>query len=451
MNCTGVDFSDMSVTIISEKPSILNDSRIYIKENDPDVELTECGIYTESFDFTLDNNVISNFDTGIYSPPLVGKATRIGRVTNNTITFDLSEESQKRTGKNTGISIADSEVDIDNNEIINPDDGIEASQSSGRITNNTVTFDAGGTQKQKGGEKKGIYILNNSNMEVTSNVIISTDINSLSISGIEIENSSVIASYNVISFTEYTKGYSYYGFYTTGLEIGSQFINNTINNSTDGLHNIGGSYDIDFINNIVWGSDNGNVNSDKDILIAYNNDILGVKIGLKEDKDNFKFDPIYKSVKISDFYLNYNSPCIDTGFEDKDFHIYGTNFYGAAPDRGAIEYYVAVITDPESPANINISEDTGWATITWDSVTDANSYKIFGSDDPYGTFTYIKSTASTSWGTSVTGTKYFYYIIASTDAAKSDIEEPITLDKKTIVIKKPKKKILRKEEKLSNR
>nr|MDA3838683.1 right-handed parallel beta-helix repeat-containing protein [Candidatus Delongbacteria bacterium] len=448
MNCTGVDFSDMSITIASDKPSILNDSRIYIKTNDPNVELTEYGINIQnSLDFTITNNVISNFDTGIYSPPL-GKATRIGRITNNVITFAASVSS-KRPGKNTGISVANTNADIDNNEIINPDDGIEASQSSGRITNNVITFVA--SASSKGGNKKGIYVLNGSNMEVTSNLITSPDTETTSISGIEIENSSVIASYNVIDFTKYDSKFMYYGFYTSGLGTNSQFINNTINNATYGFYNTGTADPTDFYNNIVWGNINGHVYSDINILLAYNNDILGEKSGMLEDKDNFKSDPIYKSVKISDFYLNDNSQCIDTGIKVKDFHELGVNFYGDNPDVGALEFYVAVITAPSSPSNVNISENSGWATITWNAVANANSYEIWSSTDPYGTFSYVKSTASTSWGTSVTETKYFYYVIASTDASKSNIEKPITLDKKTIVIKRPKKKNLRDANEISIR
>ena len=277
---------------------------------------------------------------------------------------------------------------------------------------------------------------------------------STSISGIEIESSSVLASYNVIDFTKYNTKSTYYGFFTTVLGVGSQFINNTINNSTYGIYNENGSNYIDFINNIVWGNiieNGGSIYSNLNTLKVYNNDILGNLSGIEEEKDNFQENPTYKSVKISDFYLDSYSKCINAGKEIKDFHVYGTNFYGNAPDVGALEFYVAVITDLDSPANVNISTSESLATISWNAVTDANSYKIYRSADPYGTFSYLKSTSSTSWGATVTSTPYFYYIIASTDAAKSDIEEPIILDKKTITIKKPKIKILKKTNKLSNR
>ena len=447
INCTGINFSNWYLKITSEDPLKLNDSRIYIETNDPNQELTEYGInVAASLDFEIINNVISNFDCGIYSPPF-GKASKKGRITNNTISFD-SEPASKGT-KNVGISVSDTDADIDNNEIINPDEGIEASQSSGRITNNTVSFDS--EPASKGAIKKGIYIFNGSNMEVTDNLITSVDTGTTSISGIEIENSSVVASYNVIDFIKYDSKNTYYGFFTTNLGAGSQFINNTINNATYGFYNIGNADPTDFINNIVWGDINGHVYSDRDILRAYNNDVLGEMSGLLDDKDNFRLDPTFKSVKISDFYLDATSKCIDTGMKIKDFHVYGTNFYGEAPDRGAVEFYVAVIINLDSPANVNISENSGWATITWNSVTDANSYKIYRSTDPYGTFSFVKSTTSTSWGTSVTGTRYFYYVIASTDATKSNIEEPIDLDKNTIKIKKPKIKILKKTNESSNR
>nr|MDA3885959.1 right-handed parallel beta-helix repeat-containing protein [Candidatus Delongbacteria bacterium] len=456
MNCTGVELSGWYLNITSDKPLTLNDSKVYIKKNDPNVELTECGIDIGlSLDFTITNNIIANFDTGIYSPPIqAGKASRRGRITNNVVSFDPSE-SQKRTGKNTGISVTDTDAEIDNNEIINPDDGIEASQSSGRITNNTVSFDPSESQKQKGADKKGIYILNNSNMEVTSNLITSNDTATLSISGIEVENSSVVASYNVIDFIKYDSKFTYYGFYTTGLGSNSQFINNTINNATYGFYNVGSANSTDFINNIVWGNDllrSHDVYSDSKILVAYNNNILGTiyEQGLLDSKDNFEDEPLFKSVRISDFNLDKSSKSIDAGFLIKDFHELGVNFYGDKPDVGALEYYVAVITDLNSPTNVNISTSGSLATISWNSVTNANSYKIYQSTDPYGTFSFVKSTSSTSWSATMSSTKYFYYIIASTDAAKSIVED-IKLDTETIKIVKPKKKIRQNIYELSNR
>ncbi|MBN2788630.1 MAG: right-handed parallel beta-helix repeat-containing protein [Candidatus Delongbacteria bacterium] len=451
MNCAGVDFSDMCVTISGTERSTLYDSRIYIKENDPNPEITnEIGIISSSFDFDISNNVISNFDTGISSPPIKGKASKIGRITNNTITFDADASKAGQAKK--GISVDEAEVDIEDNEIVNPDEGIEAAKSSGRITNNTVTFDADASKQSNG--KKGIFIYDGSNMEVTGNLITSTDIVSPIISGIEIENSSIIASYNVIDFTEYNSKLNYYGFYTEGLGPNSKFINNTINNSTYGFYNLGSADPTDFINNIVWGDINGNVASEPNILLAYNNDVLGGIYGVISSKDNFKEDPWYKSVKISDFYLDGKSKCIDAGMYIEGFHELSVNYYGDAPDVGAIEYYVAVIIDLNSPSNVNISTAGTVATITWNSVDNANSYKIYRTTDPYDndSFQLVNSTASLYWSTSISiATKYFYYVIASTDAATKSVDDTVIPDKDTMKIKIPAKKIFRNEDELSTR
>ncbi|MCK4979222.1 MAG: hypothetical protein KAS62_02445, partial [Candidatus Delongbacteria bacterium] len=348
-------FSDMAVNVISDKPFTLIDSRIYIKENNSDL-LEESGInIIASLDFNVHNNVIANFDYGISTPLKKGKFSK-GRITNNTITFDATPTNKSGEKKGIVVNAVDS-LEIDDNEIVNPDEGIGAVQSSGRITNNTITFDATPTNKADAPLKKGIYIVG-SNFEITGNTIISNDISTPSISGIEVENSSVSASYNVIDFAKYNnKDCVYYGFFTTALGPNSQFINNTINNATFGFYNEGAADPTDFINNLVWGDGvlPGNVTSNSDILLAYNNDILGEKSGLLEDKDNFKEDPLYKSVKISDFYLDSKSKCIDVGMEVKDFHVYGENFFGDAPDVGALEFYVAIVVNLDSPSNVSIS------------------------------------------------------------------------------------------------
>ncbi|MCK5759886.1 MAG: hypothetical protein KAH33_01245, partial [Candidatus Delongbacteria bacterium] len=231
----------------------------------------------------------------------------------------------------------------------------------------------------------------------------------------------------------------------------SQFINNTINNATFGFYNEGDADPTDFINNIVWGDIDGHVSSDRNILVAYNNDILGEMSGLLEEKNCFTLNPTYKSVKISDFYLDGKSKCVESGWFVEGFHEYGVNYYGDYPDRGALEFYIAISLS--SPTNINISATSTIATVSWNSVTNANSYKIYRTTDPYGTYSLYTSTSNTYYNVPISGlSKYFYHIVASTDAkGELDNNESIELDKNTITIKKTKVKILRKEEELSNR
>ena len=172
-------------------------------------------------------------------------------------------------------------------------------------------------------------------------------------------------------------------------------------------------------------------------------------ISISSRTKNFWGDEIF--LEISDFYLDSKSKCIDVGMEVKDFHVYGENFFGDAPDVGALEFYVAISLS--SPTNINISATSTTATVSWNSVVNANSYKIYRSTDPYGTYSYYTSTTGISYPIPTSGlSKYFYYIIASTDAkGELDNNGSIDLDKKTITITKPKVKIIRKENRLSNR
>ncbi|MDD4206044.1 MAG: hypothetical protein PHH55_08225, partial [Candidatus Delongbacteria bacterium] len=77
--------------------------------------------------------------------------------------------------------------------------------------------------------------------------------------------------------------------------------------------------------------------------------------------------------------------------------------------------YSNTITLLGIPSNVKISNDTGNVTVTWDAVTGATSYKIYASDDPYGTYTDISATGTfngTQWFQAISGNKLFYYVVA---------------------------------------
>jgi len=91
----------------------------------------------------------------------------------------------------------------------------------------------------------------------------------------------------------------------------------------------------------------------------------------------------------------------------------------------------------DSPQNVTISSDGSNIQITWDEVAGANSYKVFASDTPDGTFEDVTSSGSfgrcdsssnkkntlqkersrstKTWTTPVAGMKKFYYVQASTE------------------------------------
>jgi hypothetical protein len=67
---------------------------------------------------------------------------------------------------------------------------------------------------------------------------------------------------------------------------------------------------------------------------------------------------------------------------------------------------------PENVVIINSGTDI---TVSWDEVTGATFYRVFGSSDPYGTYSDVSSSGTfsgASWSTGVAESKKFYYITA---------------------------------------
>ena len=72
----------------------------------------------------------------------------------------------------------------------------------------------------------------------------------------------------------------------------------------------------------------------------------------------------------------------------------------------------------DPPANVSISQNGGTITISWDSVSGANSYKVYSDSNPYGSFSTLEEEGigTTSWQTTASSVKMFYRVVASTDA-----------------------------------
>jgi hypothetical protein len=89
------------------------------------------------------------------------------------------------------------------------------------------------------------------------------------------------------------------------------------------------------------------------------------------------------------------------------------------PENGGMPIYVTPISGG-SPVSImpNTSVESDILTISWDTVPEATGYYIYSSDDPYGTFSYLATSPTTSWQTTVTESRKFFYVTATNDVKK---------------------------------
>ena len=92
------------------------------------------------------------------------------------------------------------------------------------------------------------------------------------------------------------------------------------------------------------------------------------------------------------------------------------------------------------PQNVTIKLVATGVLISWDEVTDADSYIIFASDNPYGTFEDVSGIGSfngTNWTTTWTSqtivNKKFYYVVASSEMREFS---PITSQRPKVISKK---------------
>jgi len=421
INCTGVEFNNMAVNVNSQVSSNLIDSRVYVYDYNENLT----GVQVSAPEFDISSNTVDNFGIGIYYRPQTkfGKATK-GRISNNTISFDVDTASKGET-KAKGIKVENCDAQVTGNTINNPNEGVEASASSGRISNNTVSFDAD-TATKGTVLKRAVYLFGGAYYEVDHNNIVCDDGTTPEFRAIDVSDSYINAHYNIISFSAaYDPKLLRYGFYTYNLLDNSIFINNTVFNSNYGIVDNYTPYNIKLYNNIFYGPYETNITGNRTNLVLYNNDIAGYINweAVKDEYGTIAENPQFQSSKINDYYLWRDSKCIDAGRYEPDYHTYNVNFYGSAPDIGAVEFYV--MSGLSSPLNVSISANASTAYLTWDPVNYAVSYKIYRSSNPYSGFVLLGSTAGTDFSTSVTGaSRYFYYIQAS-DGAKA---EPVIED-----------------------
>ena len=78
-------------------------------------------------------------------------------------------------------------------------------------------------------------------------------------------------------------------------------------------------------------------------------------------------------------------------------------------------YYLGPLTSEIlSPEDVTITVENDIVTISWSAVSDATSYKVYASEDPYENFTEDTSGifVGESWSASLAAEKKFYYVTA---------------------------------------
>ena len=162
------------------------------------------------------------------------------------------------------------------------------------------------------------------------------------------------------------------------------------------------------INSILWSDSPQDIHIGSGSLTVTYSDIQGGYTGT----GNIDSDPLFVDAANGDYYLQPASPCIDAGDPTSPLDPDGT-----IADMGAYYYHQII-----APENLTINILATDVSLSWDAVNGAISYIIYSSDDPYAGFVIDTSGSFTeeSWSTSIGNMKKFYYIIASTEASKSE-------------------------------
>lgn len=187
--------------------------------------------------------------------------------------------------------------------------------------------------------------------------------------------------------------------YSTGAVIGEGNAGGLIGNTY--LSNVFNSYST----GAVTGSSSGiggliGINYSGNITMSYwNTQTSGQTIsaggeGKTTDEMTYPFD--------SNTYMNWD-------FSYTPIWKYHTSLNGGYP-------YLAweSRTSVEAPTNLAITYSAGNVTLNWTGVTGADSYKVYSSATPYGTFILDTSgiLSGTQWTAPSTGAKKFYYVTA---------------------------------------
>ncbi len=396
----------------------LNNTKFFTKDG-----TMECGLEIIEADMiNVENSKFLGFSNGglRVGSDLQTKTKASGRISNNTVSFDASESNKNKAGKRVGIEINNAyNMIVEDNEIEGGDEGIVVKSSSGgRISNNTVSFDA--SESNKGQIKKAISIsLSSTPAEISGNIITSYDDASITdVIGIEVDGSKADIIGNKMYYCYYDGG--------TDTRIGIniinpldtlRIINNTILNPFLGIRNTYGAMPVPIIlaNNVYWTDytflNYETIYDSTGVTFLNNCFIDSTKI---TGSGNIFEDPEIYNAWDEDFSLASTSPCINAGIVIDGIHSFLSSktvyYYGSAPDIGAVEYW-----QDSQPVSVETSVSGTDFTFSWASVDGFTNYAIYASDDPYGTFTKLEIVSGLSYTASISSAKKFYYVTATTD------------------------------------
>lgn len=87
--------------------------------------------------------------------------------------------------------------------------------------------------------------------------------------------------------------------------------------------------------------------------------------------------------------------------------------YGFEPEVVSTGNPIILSDDMSAPNIISIEHLAESTTLVWNSVTGADSYQVYSSDDPYNNFTLDTSGSfnDTTWTSTITQNKKFYYVV----------------------------------------
>lgn len=107
--------------------------------------------------------------------------------------------------------------------------------------------------------------------------------------------------------------------------------------------------------------------------------------------------------------------------------VYYLSFVGSGTSDGTYNTILSLdmIIGPElligAPENVSIAMNAGVTTLSWDAVPEAQSYRVYAGNDPYGEFTLLEATANTSYEVSTNDAMKFYHVTSSKDALRGSL------------------------------